>query len=258
MVDSSSTSAHLTKLIPFSTLFKNTWQIYRSRIVVFTEIMLFPVIFTIITYIITISLFSFWGSLFWTVLIAILLTISSIFLQLLAYPTLIYCTKEKLGLIDSIKLALHKFLPFFAVFLLTSLISIIGFAFLVIPGVIFIIWFSVAIYVLIYEEQKIIASLKKSRELIRGYFLPILLRLLAAYGIIAAITYMILIPISLMGRIDPSIFSESNLVFLVFHVNKFNALNFTLNNLFDIIFTPLLIVFSIQIYHDLKRIKGEK
>lgn len=245
------------KLSPFSTLFKNTWQIYRSRIAVFSEIMLFPVIFTLIVYFAIASGVLVPATGFWRIFVVSFVTLVNVFLQLLAYAALIHCTKENLGLIDSLKSALHRFLPFLAVILLASLISLVGFGLLVIPGVIVTVWFSLAAYTLIFEERKVIAAFLRSRELVRGNFFPVLLRLLAAWSIVVVIGILILLPVYLLGRIDPSDVSQSDLTALVSRVRILDALDFSLSNLINVFATPLLVVFMIQIYHDLKRLKGE-
>ena len=245
------------KLSPFSTLFKSTWQIYRSRIVVFSEIMLFPFIFTLIVYFATASGVLVPATGFWRIFIVAFLTLVNIFLQLLAYAAIIHCTKDNPGLIDSLKSALRKFLPFLAVILLAGLISLIGFGLLVIPGVIVTVWLSLAAFTLIFEEQKVVASLLRSKELVRGNFFPVLLRLLAAWSIVVVISVLILLPVYLLGRIDPSYVSQSDLTALVSRVQIFDALNFSLSNLINVFTTPLVVVFGVQIYHDLKRFEGE-
>ena len=257
MEDSSDVSAILNKLTPFPTLFKNTWLIYRSHFVIFSEIMLFPFTFALIAYFVFSSGVLVSTNGFWCIFIIASLTLVSVFLQLLAYAALIYCTKDNLGLIASLKSALRKFLPFLAVILLASIISLIGFGLLVIPGVIVTVWLSMTAYTLIFEERKVISSLLRSRELVLGNFFPVLLRLLAAWGLVVVISITILLPVSLLGRIDPSNVSQSDLTALVSHVHIFDALAFSLSNLIDVFTTPFVVVFGIQIYHDLKKLKEE-
>ena len=63
-----------------------------------------------------------------------------------------------------------KFLPLLGLVVLLGLIIVGGFLALIIPGIIFIGWFALAPYVLIDQKLGIIDSLKKSKELSKGYF----------------------------------------------------------------------------------------
>ena len=46
----------------------------------------------------------------------------------------------------------------------------IGLILLIIPGVIFAVWFALAMYILILENKGIMESLSKSKELVKGHF----------------------------------------------------------------------------------------
>lgn len=219
--------------------------------------MLFPFIFTLIVYFVSTSEVLVSATGFWPIFVIAFLILVVFFLQLLAYAALIYCTKDNLGLIASLKCALRKFLPFLAVILLVGLISLVGFGLLVIPGVIVTVWLYLAAYTLIFEERKVIASLLRSRELVLGNFFPVLLRLLAAWGIVVAIGILIALLVPLLGRIAPSDVSQGDLTALVSRARILDALDFSLSNLINVFTTPLVVVFGIQIYRDLKRLKGE-
>ena len=245
------------RLSPLSTLFKSTWLAYRSHFVVLTKIMLIPLVSALIAYSVSTSstLVSTTG--FWPVFTVVILTLAHFSLQLLAYAALICCMKGNLGLFDSLRDALNRFLPFLAATLLAGVASLIGFALLVVPGVLATVWFSLAGYTLIFEERKAIAALRRSRALVKGYFFPVLLRLVVAWILVAAVGLLILLPVSLAGSIDPSSLSQGNLPAAVSRLRMLHALDFSLVHLVNVFATPVLVVFGVQIYRDLNGLKGE-
>ncbi len=69
-----------------------------------------------------------------------------------------------------------------------------------IPGIIFSIWFSFSLYILILEGQRGTQSLAMSRELVKGYFWPVLWRWVAPYFVYGLLlTIIFVIPIYLIG-----------------------------------------------------------
>lgn len=56
----------------------------------------------------------------------------------------------------------------FLVVLLTVIAAMVGFIFFIIPGLIIIAWFTLSPYVVVSENLGVMASLKRSRELVRG------------------------------------------------------------------------------------------
>ncbi len=62
---------------------------------------------------------------------------------------------------------------YIATSILMGLIVFIGFLLLVIPGVIFMVWFYFATFFVVLEKSGPINALKKSRELVKGYFWPV-------------------------------------------------------------------------------------
>lgn len=65
------------------------------------------------------------------------------------------------------------FFKYLVLSLLIGLIVMVGLVLLVVPGIIFMVWFSLAAYVLLLENSSIIDSLKKSREYVRGRWWPV-------------------------------------------------------------------------------------
>jgi hypothetical protein len=237
MEASAVTSEFPDKMSPLSFLLRSSWRIYRSHILIFSAIMLIPFAFSIIIYFIYSSKVIFERSGFWFASAATLITLINVLIQLFAYSAMIYFAKDNLALTGSIKSAWRNFLSFLAVTLLASLVSAVGLCLLVIPGIVLITWFSLAAYVLVFEGQRGTAALRRSKELVRGNFFPVLFRLLAAAILVAAVDILIRQVVSLPVTFD--------------------GLDFLIGNLIDIFTTPFMVVFGIQIYHDLKRLRGE-
>ncbi len=91
----------------------------------------------------------------------------------------------------------RKFLPLLWVTILSSAVTMGGFVLLVIPGLIFAVWFSFASYVYLAQGVGGLRSLSMSREYTRGAFWRIVWAFLA-FGIIVGIVFAIL-AVALVG-----------------------------------------------------------
>lgn len=76
--------------------------------------------------------------------------------------------------------------------IISAIVIMVGFILVVIPGIVFSIWFSFAFYVLVFEGVGGIAALKRSRNLVRGFWWTVLARLIV---------------ISLLGAIASALFN---------------------------------------------------
>ncbi len=93
-----------------------------------------------------------------------------------------------------LKLSLSKFIPILWISILVGLATIGGLILLIIPGIIFAIWFSLTTQAVLFEDKRGVQALKQSREYVRGRWwavfgriiLLILVMILAAI-IVAAI-----------------------------------------------------------------------
>ncbi|MBI2037430.1 MAG: hypothetical protein HYT15_00650 [Candidatus Magasanikbacteria bacterium] len=77
--------------------------------------------------------------------------------------------------------------PFIYTSLLSGLIIIGGFLLLLIPGIIFTVWYSFYVYVMIFENQKGMAALKTSKSLVLGRWWSIAWKIVAPNVIFGAI-----------------------------------------------------------------------
>lgn len=152
---------------------------------------------------------------------ALLLIIISLWLQV----ALVFSIKEPNGQID-IKTLLFsvkdKIVPYFWVTFLKGLMVLGGFILLIIPGIIFSVWFCLVEYAFVFEGKKGFSASWRSKELVKGYGWAVLGRLLA-FMFLAMI-------ISFIPRVGEII----NMLFVM----------------------PFGIFYMYCIYEDLKRIKG--
>lgn len=96
---------------------------------------------------------------------------------------LINATDNKIG--SLLKLSFGKIASYAWVGFLVGVICAAGFLLFIIPGVIFVIWFGLSLYVFVFEEKKGMLALERSRELVKGYWWPVLGRMML-FGVIAA------------------------------------------------------------------------
>lgn len=134
---------------------------------------------------------------YWLVLtvaiFAILLTILTSILSLI--------TLDQVSLVQTAdnwkkSLSLGRVFRYIVTMLLTGVIIFVGFVLLIVPGIIFAIWFSQVSYVFVTEDVSYMRALEKSREYVRGYFWPILWKLVIGTIIVWLVTSVIAWPIA--------------------------------------------------------------
>jgi len=238
------------KLIGTKDLFRNSWNIYKKdfkkflviaviffgvmslvmtfiglEIPKFPEARVQPVatptsIFVIAQPLLTVSWYLFFSIILATMLISILGTAS-----------LISAVKEvpkEWKIRDVIKKGWSKYLSFLLVSFLAGLIIGFGFLLLIIPGIIFTIWFTFSTYAVICEDKRGFKALSRSKELVKGYWWPTAGRVFA----IIVIT----IPFSMGAQFIP-------------YLGQFA---------FIILFTPFSAIYNYLIYQNLKETKDNR
>ena len=124
-----------------------------------------------------------------------------------------------------LKKSWSKYLSFLLVSLLTGLVVGLGFLLLIIPGIIFAIWFVFSVYTVICEDKKGFKALSRSKELVKGYWWPTAKRVFALM--------IITILFSLGSQFIP-------------YLGQFAYM---------ILFAPFSVIYSYLIYQNLKEIK---
>lgn len=168
-------------------------------------------------------------------LIALLLIVASVIFQILAQTTLVWGiirlrAKKKVSINLAWQKVGEKTKALVWLNVLTWLLFIAGYIFLIIPGVILSIWFTFAVIIFLNHKKKGMAALKASKNLVRGYFWPVLWRLIAINGVFVIIT--------LFFSFVPWLGSIVNIALSVFAM-------------------PLIATYVYLVYENLLKIKGK-
>ncbi|MBI2267833.1 MAG: hypothetical protein HYU80_00085 [Candidatus Blackburnbacteria bacterium] len=114
--------------------------------------------------------------------LVILVVAALLVLQTWSYTALIFAikdSKERIGVVESFRRGWDKVRSVLWVSALLSATILGGFLLLAIPGIIFVVWFVFAIYIVIAENEKGLNALLKSREYVRGRWWGVVWRLVA-------------------------------------------------------------------------------
>ncbi|MFH1611652.1 MAG: hypothetical protein ABH887_00015 [bacterium] len=224
-------------------LLKESWQIYKKRFKTFVGIsIIFPVVIMLFSlgFPFAASLLKDKNSATILAMIAIWLIIFIVIIFLATWPqvALLYAIKERdaqIGIKDSFAKGWRKIFSFWWISVLTSLIVASGFLLLIIPGIIFSIWFALSAYVLIGEDLKGMKALSRSKQLIKDYWGKVFLRFAV---------------VSIIGLVIYSIFGLIGGIFKISLVEDLIAL------IVSILLTPFVLTYMYLIYENLKQLKS--
>ena len=156
------------KLISISAIVKQGWELYIANLPNF----LLPIVIMLIIPAIII-LFEYYK--YFNLIVFILIFAVSIFISLWISVFLIELInkayhKEKIDIKYLYSIAFQKIPSYLWVSFLSGLVIMLGFFLLIIPFIIFAVWFAFAPYINVLESKnnKSLAALKSSRELVRG------------------------------------------------------------------------------------------
>jgi len=156
-------------------------------------------------------------------------------LSILSPLAIIISYKDGFSILDSYKAALKKIVSYSWVILLAGIVPMGGFLMLVIPGIIFSVWFIFSAYVFVYEGRKGFEALFASKSYARGYWWPIAGRFLVMFLAIAGV-------VTIVG-IFSAIFGAGTALIS--------------NAIISMLITPFAVLYTILIYRDLVRLKGQ-
>lgn len=176
-VPADTTTSQLPKA---SQIFNEAWAIYKRRIKTLIAITLIPTL----AYLLFIALFVGGGAValkflkldivalgIFGLILGLAAIIFIIYLSVWGAVAEIYAIKdqaENIGWKEAYKRSRHKINPFFSTNLLAGLAVVGGFILLIIPGIIFALWFSQASYVVVEEDLANTAALKRSKYYVKG------------------------------------------------------------------------------------------
>ncbi len=198
---------HAAGFLSARALLKNAWTLYRSRFWTLLGIVFIPLAVVLLLT----SVFLALGeaadnAIAWRMPLTkdivlfgsvILVWILAWFLQLWSELALLYALKdaeEKIGIRESFSRGFAKILPYLWVTILGGLLTLGSFLLFFLPGIVMLVWFFPALYVLVSENERGFRALAKSKKYVEGYWLAVVWRLLllAAIWIAAMAPFMIL------------------------------------------------------------------
>ncbi|MBZ1356676.1 MAG: hypothetical protein KY054_02840 [Candidatus Nealsonbacteria bacterium] len=222
-------------------LLKEGWRIYCLKIKTLLGIIGLPVGFS----------FLFWNlvyfltgtSIKYSVWFSVIVTISYLgffFLWLWAIPSLLYNLKENTGIKESYKRGLKILGSYIWVYFLLTIIIAGGFLLFIIPGILFSIWFSLAIFISVFEERKGFDALFRSKYLVKGKFLGVLGRFLAL-GLIIGLGLFLVFALIFFGIENKQV--EGQVIEVIGYFIQLFVL-------------PFFLIYGFLIYNNLKEIKA--
>ncbi len=193
----SQTPRQITGTLPGVTaLLGQAWSLYKQRFATFLGIMIVPILVSMaLVAMLVISIGSEKGRIFLAEKLAgssievlllmlgalVLFSFAVIFIgQSWGQTSLLFAIKdssEEIGVWEAYRRGWHKLYSYWWITLLMGFIILGGFLLFIIPGIIFAVWFSMAMFILIAEDLKGMDALLKSREYVRGRWGDVLWRL---------------------------------------------------------------------------------
>lgn len=221
-------------LMPVIELFKKSFDAYWKKIWTLAGIILFEFLggvillpFIGIVFLISYGPFSRLDFNISLILIDILLVLIGTFFAIIfclwARVALFYAVKEQgMNFKASLATAWPKLGSFFWISLLVGLAVLGGLILVIIPGIIFAVWFCFSMFVFVSEGIKGTSALKRSKQLVQGYWWPIFGRIVVLWIVAVLISW-----IKFFGPIIE--------IFII---------------------APFSIVFLYELYQDVKRVKS--
>lgn len=167
--------------------------------------------------------------------IVILLSIAMIVISILmAVAVMLAVIDPTLTIWQAYERAKSFFLQYLLLSVLISLVTFIGFFLLIVPGIIFLVWFAFAYYILLIEEKSGIDAMKRSKELVTGKWWAVFWRLVALLAVVMVVS-IIFASIVNVG--------SSPLVYTIMNI---------LNILVSAVLVPVSIAYMYLLYKDLK------
>lgn len=230
-------------------ILSQAWSLYKQRLAIFLGVMIIPML--VQTGLLAVLApggflgFSFLSPKFTAGGIGLLIILVIVFFlvfsinQAWGQTALLYAIKdsqEGIGVREAYRRGWHKILSYWWVLFLTDFIVLGGFLLFVVPGIIFAVWFSMAIFVLVAEDLKGMNALLKSREYVKGKWGGVFWRLffIAALNVVISWT--------------------PTLIFNFLKVPIGREIGGFVIGLF---LTPLSITYMYFVYSKLKAVKGE-
>lgn len=188
-------------------------------------------------------------------IMAIITSLASLWLSLslIRHLSALHQGQTAPNLKENLQTGLHLVWPALLVSILTSLIILGGIVLLIVPGIIFAIWFAFSFYAVVIDGKKTAAALSESKNLARGRWWGVLWRLLApsvVFGVILIlIQWLVGIPIEIILKN----FQKGTILYAIL-LTVFTLLSVIIS----LLFTPLSSLATIILYQELKKTPAEE
>lgn len=140
--------------------------------------------------------------------------------------------------LDIYKETKKLFWPYLGLTVLTTIFIILWTMLLIIPGIIYSVFYSLAVYVFFFEGDKGMAAIRRSISLVKNYWWEVFGR----YAFVGLVFWLFGVVIA-----APLSFTAENSFFYSFWGGVVQAINFLVG--------PIVLLYSYQIYQDLVKIK---
>lgn len=225
------------------TLLSDAWMLFSKHAVLLIGIYLIPTILLVL-YAFFIALFSSpdldpvlrQAALPFNLVLTFMLIVVSI----LAGIALIRAVSspESTTLVSAYKFGLENILSYIWIALLTGVTVMVGFMLLVIPGILFLVWFAFVYYILVLEGIKGIDAMKASKAYVKGYWWPI-------FGRMVLLMVLLVLVSKVLGMLADLIFGGGKPLIEI------------IESALGVVLVPFSIAYMYLLYTDIKEIKTD-
>ena len=246
-------------MLSLSNLIGTTWLLYNKNFKTYLKLSFWLFIFTLPTAGVGLLRNSFSFSVMFNIAVNIIVSFLVFILTIFMTIVLIRVAdkqlsskeqKIKISLKDEFSTALSLWPEVLLVSIIVGLIQLAGFVLLIIPGIIFSVWFGFALYFVIFEKAKIKESLVKSKALVRGRFWGVFLRILVPsilWSLFAwAVSIIFVNLIDLVIKFAPSTVSSFRVALDIIKVFGVSYL--------EVLFVPLFVITMVVLFRNLQAI----
>lgn len=131
-----------------------------------------------------------------------------------------------------------------------TILAVLGFIALVIPGVMFCVFYAFTIYAVIFEDLAIKAAFKRSKELVSGYFWPVFGRFVAG-GLLAYLVYIVI-----AGIYYAIVYLLANVVKIPLSENVITLIYDFISVISSLVIGPVSLIYTYKIYRSLREVKN--
>jgi len=239
-----SPATSVTELTAFSELFMRTLKMYE---VLFKKVVILALIsvVAILPMMLTIFAFGYFGTQALAVkimlgVVFVLTLLLFIYAATAAQAATLYLLEDSSRTVgDYFRQGMGVAWQVIVVSLLTGILTLLWTLLLIVPGIIFSVYYSFSIYALVYENQTGMSALKRSHALVKNYW----------WAVVSRTVILALIYLAALGVLSlPIYFLPEDSVLAIFWNMVLSALRF--------ITGPIFVIFAYLIFKELVNIKG--